>query len=135
MKILPIRNIQNHQKTSFNARFSKTDIAAVLAEVKGYDADLYPKLYTMLSYVNELSGETAKFVSSECGNFWQVFIDKKSLTGKKFFINRYSALYESTVNHRDTIVKKSDIVRMPENIFEQEWWKNRKKTESDIKEL
>ena len=134
MKILPINNIQNDKQQNFKARFSAKDINTVLSEIKGHDADLYPKLFTMLERVNELPGKVAKFVSPDgYGNSWQVHIDKKSLTGQSLFLNRFSALYSSIVKHKDSIVKSSDIVRMPESIFEQKWWANRFKTEGDVK--
>ena len=132
MKILPINNLQNNKQPNFKAKFTAKDINAVLGEIKGHDAELYPKLYTMLERVNELPGKTAQFVSSDgYGNFWQVHIDNKSLTSNKF-INRFSALYSSLINHKDSIVKHSDIGRMPESIFEQRWWANRFKTEGDV---
>ena len=134
MKILPINNIQNNKQQNFKAKFSAKDINCVLSEVKNHDAELYPKLYTMLERVNELPGKIAKFVSPDgFGNFWQVHIDNKSLTANKQFINKYAALYSSIVDHNGTIVKKSDIVRMPESIFEQKWWANRFKGEEDVK--
>jgi len=136
MKILPVNNIQNNSQINFKANFSAADINNVLAELKGNDAGLYPKLYTLLERIKELPGETAKFVpSGEYSNFWQVHIDNKSLSKNKSFINRYSALYESLVYIPYSIIKSSDIVRMPQNIFEQKWWTNRFKNENDIKKF
>ena len=134
MKILPINNIQNNKQQNFKAKFSAKDINNVLSEVKGYDADLYPKLYTLLERVNELPGKTAKFVPmDEFGNAWQVHIDGKSMSKAFQFMNRYSALFSSVVKHDGNIIKNSDIVRMPESIFEQKWWANRAKNENDIR--
>lgn len=134
MKILPINNIQNNKQQNFKAKFSAKDINVLLDEIKGYDADLYPKLYTLLERVNELPGKNAKFVpADDYGNYWQLHIDGKSISKAFQFINKYSALYSSLVKHKDNIIKYSDIVRMPERIFEQKWWKNRIKGEEDIR--
>ena len=134
MKILPINNAQNNKQQNFKAKFSAKDINNVLSEVKGLDADLYPKLYTLLERVNELPGKTAKFVpADEFCNAWQVHIDGKSISKAFHFKNRYNALFSSVVKHKGNIVKYSDTVRMPENIFEQKWWANRFKGEEDIK--
>ena len=134
MKILPINNIQTNRQQNFKAKFSAADIDNVLVELKEHDVGLYPKLYTLLERTNELPGKVAKFVSSdEYGNFWQVHIDNKSLSKNKTFINRYAALYESLVYLPYSIIRSSDIVRMPESIFEQKWWENRFKTKEDIK--
>ena len=65
MKILPINNTLNNKQQNFKAKFSAKDINNVLAEIKGYDADLYPKLYTLLERVNELPGKVAKFVPAD----------------------------------------------------------------------
>lgn len=134
MKILPINNIQNNKQQNFKAQFTAKDINEVLKEIKGHDAALYPKLYTLLERVKELPGKTAKFVSPDgFGNSWQVHVDNKSLTADKLFINKFSALYSSIIDHKESIVKSSDIVRMPESIFEQKWWANRFKAEGDVK--
>ena len=134
MKILPINNIQNNKQQNFKAKFSAKDINAVLSEINGYDADLYPKLYTLLERVNELPGKTAEFVPTDIwNNFWQVHIDGKSISRAFQFISRYNALYSSIVRHDDNIIKYSDTVRMPARIFEQKWWANRNKGEEDIK--
>ena len=134
MKISPINNTQNNKQQNFKAKFSAKDINNVLSEVKGYDADLYPKLYTLLERVNELPGKTANFVpTDEFGNAWQVHIDGKSMSKSFQFKNRYNALYRSVVNNDSNIIKHSDIVRMPERIFEQKWWANRFKGKEDIK--
>lgn len=134
MKILPINNIQYNKQQNFKAKFSAKDIKEVLSEVKGYDADLYPKLYTLLERINELPGKTAKFVpTDEFCNAWQVHVDGKSMSKAFQFKNRYSALYSSVVNHEGNIIKYSDIVRMPESIFEQKWWANRAKSEEDVR--
>ncbi len=134
MKILPINNIQNNKQQNFKAKFSAKDINNVLSDIKCFDADLYPKLYTLLERVNELPGKTAKFVpTDEFCNAWQVHIDGKSMSNAFQFKNRYSALYSSVVKHEGNIIKYSDFVRMPKNIFEQKWWANRFKGEEDIK--
>jgi len=133
MKILPINNIQNNKPQNFKAKFTERDINAVLADIKGHDADLYPKLYTLLERMNELSGQTAEFISSKNGDLWQVHIDNKSMTGGKYFIDKFSALYESIVNIKGGFVKNTEFVRMPESIFEQKWWENRFKTEGDVR--
>ena len=136
MKILPINNIQNNKQQNFKAKFSAKDINSVLSDIKCYDADLYPKLYTLLERVNELPGKVAKFVPSDkFGNAWQVHIDGKSMSNAFQFKSRYSALYSSIVKHDGNIIKNSDIVRMPESIFEQKWYANRFACEEDIKKF
>ena len=134
MKIMPINNIQNNKQQNFKARFSAKDINSLLSEINNHDADLYPKVYTLLERVNELQGKIAKFVpTDEFCNAWQLHIDGKSISKTFQFKNRYSALYSSVVKHDGTIIKDSDIVRMPERIFEQKWWTNRNKGEKDIR--
>ena len=136
MKISPINNIQNNKQQNFKARFSAKDINSVLSDIKCFDADLYPKLYTLLERVSELPGKVAKFVPSDrFGNTWQVHIDGESISRAFQFKSRYSALYSSIVKHDGNIIKISEIVRMPERIFEQKWWANRFAREEDIKKF
>ena len=59
----------------------------------------------------------------------------KSMSKAFQFKSRYSALYSSIVKHDGNIIKNSDIVRMPESIFEQKWYANRFACEEDIKKF
>ena len=133
MKILPITNIQNNRQQNFKAKFSASDIAGILSEVRGKDASFYPKIYTILTRMSELPGKTAKFVLSTGG--WQVHVDNKSLSHCYKYATKYDALEKSIV-YKDSCECKfinSDIVRMPESVFEQKWWANRFAGEKDIK--
>ena len=133
MRINSIQSYNNCNKPAFNARLSGKDAEMLIEEIKGSDASLAPKLYTMLEYLHELGGKKAEFIKTT--NYFQLLIDKKPATGNNMFISRYNALYSALVKHKNTIVKKSDIIRMPESIFEQKWWENRNKTVEDIKNL
>jgi len=131
MKVLPINNtIPNN---TFKAKLSAKEINGLLKEIDGYDAALVPKLYTLLEYLKELSGKKAKF-TNEYKNNYVLKISNKPVN-ENIFVNGYSALYSSLVDHKDTIVKKSSVIRMPEIVFEQKWWSNRFKTKKDIRQL
>ena len=125
-------NNRHNGQPSFKAELLKKDVSRLLDEIQGHDADLVPKLYTLLEYLKSLDGKKASFYCGEFNNFAQLHIDNKEINSN-MFINAYSALYSSLVTHKDSIVTKSSIIRMPESIFEQKWWKNRNKTEVDIK--
>lgn len=130
MKILPINNIAPNN--NFKAKLPPRDVNNLLREINGYDASLVPKLYTLLERLEELPGKQAGFLNEH--GWHSLIVNNKSVNCNKF-CNNYAALYSSLVNHKDTIVKESRIVRMPESIFEQKWWQNRTRTKSDIKKL
>ena len=125
-------NNRHNGQPSFKAELPKQDVNRLLNEIKGYDVALVPKLYTLLEYLKSLGGKKASLYGGEFNNFVQLHIDNKEIN-PNMFKNAYSALYSSLVTHKDSIVKKSSIIIMPESIFEQKWWKNRNKTEEDIK--
>lgn len=134
MRVFAVNN--NYNQPNFNAKFSKSDINHFLSDIKDHDASLVPKLYTLLDFVDKLPGEKAKIVKPLAYADWfKIHIDGKSATGDHEFINAFTALYTMVVKHKDSILKESDIVRMPERIFEQEWWKNRFVTVANIKEF
>ena len=129
MKVQPINNTQ---QPGFKAKFPKQDINTLISDIEFHDASLKPKLYTLLEYMQELGGDKANIVTDQYKNYYQIQIDGK-LQNLNKFMNAYSSLYSTLVEHKDSIVTNSKIVRMPESVFEQKWWANRHKKESDIK--
>lgn len=131
MKILPINDDKMPNK-NFKAKLSAKDVNGLLREINGKDASYVPKLYTLLERLDELPGKKAGF--DEEYNWCSLTINENDVNPNKFF-SKFSALYSSLVEHKDTNVKNSSIIRMPERIFEQKWWDNRGKTKTDIKQF
>ena len=131
MQVQSINNITYPKKTtSFKAKLSKQDLNLVLKEIKGHDVALVPKLYTLLEILHELGGKNARFVT-ESKNFSYLLIDDKVIN-ETVFKNCYSALFNSLIESKSLNVNNSNIIRMPESIFEQKWWKNKHKTIEDM---
>lgn len=168
-----ISNIQGYNnrysqnEPSFGLKFRKKDIKEFLNEAIWEDDDdksIYPKLYTMLKYFEEIPGDVAyiEYVTKKEGSQYHTIVrTKKEMqdiieNGKNLGVRIYAytddfdpkrkieygwnynngsvikALEKATVTDED---KHWNTLKMPERIFEQEWWKNRHVTSEDIKKL
>ena len=131
MNILPINNTNSN--TNFKAKFPKKYIKQFIREVEYKDVDDVPKLYTMLNFIKQQQGKTAKI--KNFGLWSQIQIDGKSLTNERKYFTAIHALEDATVNHKNTLIKDTPLKRLSEDEFEREWIKNSKKTKSDIENL
>ena len=131
MNILPINNTNSN--TNFKAKFPKKYINQFIKEVEFKDVDDVPKLYTMLNFIKQQQGKTAKIKNFGLWN--QIQIDGKSLTNERKYFTAIHALEDATVNHKNTLIKDTPLKRLSEDEFEQEWIKNSKKTKTDIENL
>ena len=134
MKILPINN-QCTNRTQFRAKFPKQDIKQFLTEIEECDYPLIPELYTLLDYVKNLPGKTAKIVPAKVRPFYQIAIDGKSITNDREYISAYHALYDAVVIHKNSALKTSPIKRITEDEFETKFYKNTDKTAKDIEKM
>ena len=133
MKILPINNV-NKQNTQFKARFPKHDVQEFIREIKIENSvDAIPKLYTMLDIVKKFPGRKAEI--KHLGSWHQVLIDGKSVSDKKQYFCAIHALEDATIKRKSTLIENSSFKRLSEEEFENEYYKNNKKTINDIENI
>jgi len=133
MRILPINNI-NTQNTQFKAKFPKRDVKEFLREIENNnDVDIVPKLYTMLDIVKKYSGKRAQI--QHVGTWHKILIDGESVSGNKIYFCAIHALRDATVNQKGSFVKEAQFKRLSEEEFENEYYKNCKKTVNDIERI
>ena len=132
MKIMPIGSI-NTNNTQFRAKFSKQNIQEFLREIENNDVDIVPKLYTMLDVIKKYSGQKAEI--EHIGLWHRILIDGKSVCENNKYFSAFHALQDATVKTKSTLIKKNPIKRIPEDEFENEYYKNRKKTIQDIENI
>ena len=133
MKIMPINNI-NMQQTQFRAKFQQKDIQEFLREIKiNSDVDIVPKLYTMLDIIKSFPGEKASI--EHISSWHRILIDKKSVSGSRKYFCAIHALKDATVEQKSTLIKESSFKRLSEEEFENESYKNSKKTIKDIENI
>lgn len=168
MRINSIQNYNNFNSVSFGAKFRKKDIKELISYtyvMNDDDKSSFPKLYTMLKYLEECPGDVAylEYVTKGKDNCFRPVksqkeryeiiennfekplgvriytIPKEFSYQKKHYIGEdYEGASPFDALKDATVTDKDehyDYVHMPERIFEQEWWKNRDKTTEDIKKL
>ncbi len=135
MQILPINNIQNNKQQNFKAKFSKRDINHFLKEIEDNDIDIVPKLYTMLDFVKNHSGQEAKILASDYRPWYQIQIDGKSATQGRYFISAYHALEDMTIQSENSSKKVLSVEKMTKENFLNKFHENSKKTIEDIRNL
>ena len=128
-------NNTNTQNTQFKAKFSKQDVNHFLEEIKENDIDIVPKLYTMLDFVKTLPGREAKILVSNYRPWYQIQIDGVSATQGRYYINAYHALEDMTTQKNSFSKKVLSTEKMTKETFMEKFYKNRKKTIQDIKNL
>ena len=132
MQIMPINNI-NTQNTQFKAKFRQKDIKEFLREIENNDIDIVPKLYTMLDVIKNQKGRKAEV--QHIGLWHRILIDGKSICEKYKYFSAFHALFDATVKTKTSFIKESPIQRYTEEEFENEYYKNSKKTKKDIENL
>ena len=161
VKIYPINN---NCQNSFNAKFTKKDIKELIQVCDTDNKSVYPKIYTMLKYLTEAPFEKVQFeyvVDKKGDKKYRIvkrkndlykYIEENKSIGVQIvsFVEKYgrkskeilgvdyqkavpmNALKDATVTAED---EHYGYIKMPERIFEQEWWNNRHVTVDDIKKL
>ena len=129
MKILPINNTQ-YKQNSFKAKFAQRDIKEFLREIENNDIDIVPRLYTMLDVIKKHSGEKAEI--QHIGLWHRILIDGKSINGENKYFSAFHALFDATVKTKNSLIKETSVKRIPEEYFENEYYKNSKKTIQDV---
>lgn len=134
MYIMPINNMSSINQ-NFKAKFSKQDVNHFLEEIKGNDVDIVPKLYTMLEFVKTLPGREAKILKSDYRPWYQIYIDNKSATHGRYYINAYHALQDITLQSKSAQEEVLSCKKMTHETFMENFYKNSTKTIQDIKNL
>ena len=140
MYVLPIGVNTDCRKPQFTARFSEKEIIKLTDEARGVEkAAGLPQLYTLLKYADEIGGKVARFADKNFSDSPLKVSTKKvldidgrtKLVADKGWESSFSVLKRFLVGEKSTM----DMIKMPEHIFEHEWWKNRKVTVDDVKKL
>ena len=132
MQIMPINNIHT-QNTQFKAKFRQRDVKEFLKEIQGGDVDIIPKLYTMLEHIKYQKGQKAEI--EHIGLWHKILIDGKSICENNKYFSAFHALFDATVKTKTSLIKESPIQRYTAEEFENEYYKNSKKTKEDIENL
>ena len=124
---------------AFCARFSRKNVDMLIENAKASKPENIPQLYTMLEYLDELPGRELRFETKDYAGQYtlandyrtRVYLGGIQLGEAKGLRNYFGALFNACVKNE----AQAEHLRMPERIFEQQWWNNRHKTAEDIRKF
>lgn len=140
MRVTPVSINTNCRKPNFEAKFSQKEIQnLIISATSDEKAAGIPQLYTLLKHLAWLPGKIAKFADSESighsfskTNKRVLLIDSKPQMYSDYgWESDFGLLKKYLVGEKSTM----DVIRMPNSVFEREWWENRNVAADDLKEL
>ena len=142
MKILPINN-KSQSNSTFRATFPRKQVQEMVQEIAvTNEPEGLAQLYTLLKYAKEIPGKvlllkqgTVTQQRNNCANTVNFLIsDNARKLGHSFKDRKFDALLDICVK-KDKQTSHSEFIRMPQSVFEREWWNNRHVNERDVLNL
>jgi hypothetical protein len=128
MYITPIGVNANYKRPTFGVLFNKSEIQHLASNsIEQVNKAGIPQLYTLLEYMEELSGKLASIIEKKGDKPNSVAERVLTIDGKPVSSSKdpkttnFNLLKEYLVGDNE----KSDHLRMPPNVFNIKWWENR----------
>lgn len=131
MNIQKISN--NYNQPQFTARFPKADLQNIINKVESFKTkqpEIVPTTYTCLEYLDSiLPGQKLRLINY--GRGCELRANDKLLGVSSGVL---SAIRNACVKDDEQVIARN-YMRMPQSVFENEWWKNRFVKAEDIEKF